>query len=129
MAEAKLLETVKSKATDLVHGLRGKHSEERRLALGLMTLQQRRDRGDLIEVYKILNGHTRIDPAAFWEVRPNARNGARLVKELATGGKRQRQGFFSYRVVQKWNLLPAGIKTAPTLNSFKNRLDESILGI
>ena len=125
-AEAKAMEGIQSKATSLVHGLRGKNSEERRLSLGLMTLQQRRDRGDLIEVYKILNGHTRIDPAAFWEVRP-ARNGARLVKELATNGRRQRQKFFSYRVVQKWNLLPADIKMAPSLNSFKNRVDERIM--
>ena len=52
-----------------------------------------------------------------------ARNGARLVKELATNGKKQRQNFFSYRVVQKWNLLPGDLKTAPSLNYFKNRLD------
>ena len=125
-AEAKRLEAVQSKATALVYGLRGKNSEERRQALGLMTLQQRRERGDLIEVYKILNGQTKIDPAAFWEVRP-ARGGVRLVKELATNGRRQRQSFFSYRVVQRWNLLPALIKTAPSLNSFKNRLDEMIM--
>ena len=124
-AEAKLLEAVQSKATALVYGMKSKNSEERRKALGLMTLQQRRDRGDLIEVFKILNGMTRIDPSAFWEVR-QARNGARLVKELATNGKRQRQNFFSYRVVQKWNLLSVNLKTAPSLDSFKNRLDEKI---
>ena len=126
-AESKVLEAVQAKATALVQGLRLKNGEDRRVALGLMTLQQRRDRGDLIEVYKILNGQTRIDASAFWEVRP-ARNGARLVKELATNGRRQRHNFFSYRVVQRWNLLPAMVKTAPSLSSFKNRLDEMILG-
>ena len=75
---------------------------------------------------KILKGQTRIDPSLFWEVR-EARNGTRLVKELAENGRRQRQSFFSYRVVQKWNLLPVGVKTAPSLDSFKNRLDEMIL--
>ena len=94
--------------------------------LGLMTLEDRRERGDLIEVFKILKGLTRIDPAEFWEVR-EARNGARLVKELATNGKRQRQNFFSYRVIQKWNLLPTEVKMAPSLTSFKNRLDERIM--
>ena len=92
-----------------------------------MTLEERRERGDLIEVFKILKGLTRINPAEFWEVR-EARNGARLVKELATNGKKQRQNSFSYRVVQKWNLLPTEIKMAPSLTSFKNRLDEKILG-
>ena len=92
-----------------------------------MTLEERRERGDLIEVFKILKGLTRIDPEEFWEVR-EARNGARLVKELAPKGKKQRQDFFSYRIIQKWNLLPTEVKTAPSLETFKKRLDERILG-
>ena len=124
-AEAKALEAIQSKATALVHGLKFENSETRRKKLGLMTLQQRRERGDLIEVFKILRGLTRIDPSEFWEVRP-ARNGERLVKEMATNGKKQRHGFFSYRVVQRWNLLPVELKTAPSLNCFKTRLDERI---
>ena len=110
----------------MVHGLKGLNSEERRKKLGLMTLAERRERGDLIEVYKILKGITKIDPKEFWEVR-EARNGIRLVKDLATNGKRQRQSFFSYRVIQKWNLLPVELMTAPSLQSFKNRLDERIM--
>ena len=94
--------------------------------LGLMTLEQRRERGDMIEVYKILMGHTRIDPALFWEVR-EARNGARLVKSRAVNGRRQRQNFFSYRVIQKWNLLPMDLKKAPSLDSFKGKLDAMIM--
>ena len=125
-ADAKLLERTQAKASALVHGLKGLNAEERRKKLGLMTLNDRRERGDLIEVYKILNGQTRINPSEFWEVR-EARNGARLVKELALNGKKQRHGFFSYRVVQKWNLLPAELKLAPSLTSFKNRLDERII--
>ena len=125
-AEAKLLEFVQSKATAMVYGLRHKNSEERRKELGLMTLNQRRERGDMIEVFKILKGHTRIDPSLFWEVR-EARNGARLVKSLAENGRRQRQSFFSYRVIQKWNLLPVDLKCAPSLDSFKARLDALIM--
>ena len=89
-------------------------------------MEQRRDRGDMIEVYKILNGHTRIDPSFFWEVR-DARNGIQLVKELAVGGRKPRQDIFSYRFIQRWNLLPVKIKTAPSLDSFKSRLDDSIM--
>ena len=32
----------------------------------------------LIEVFKILKGQTRIDPALFWEVRSNIQGGIRL---------------------------------------------------
>ena len=82
--------------------------------------------GDLIEVYKILNGQTRIDPALFWEVR-DARNGARLIKSLAVNGRKQRHDFFSYRVIQRWNLLPVNLKKAPSLDSFKTKLDTMIM--
>ena len=125
-AESKLLERVQSKATAMVHGMKHLNSEERRRKLGLIKLDERRERGDLIEVFKILKGHTRIDPTLFWEVR-NARGGARLVEELAVNRRRQRQRFFSYRVVQKWNLLPTELKMVPSLDSYKNRLDEMIL--
>ena len=82
-----------------MQGLKGLNAKERRKKLGLMTLAQRRKRGDLIEVYKILKGLTRIEPTEFWEVR-ESRIGARLVKELATNGKRRSQKFFFfYRVI------------------------------
>ena len=125
-ADSKLLEAVQSKATAMVYGIRHENADERRKKLGLMSLEQRRERGDLIEVFKILKGLTRIDPTKFWEVR-DARNGARLVKELASYGRKQRQSFFSYRVIQKWNLLPVELKTAPSLACFKARLDEKIM--
>ena len=70
---------------------------------------------------------SRDDLARQLNASVEARNGARLVKERATSGKKQRHSFFSYRVVQKWNLLPANVKTAPSLNCFKTRLDEMIM--
>ena len=126
VAEAKVLEAVQSKATAMVYGLKYKNSEERRKHLGLMSLDQRRERGDLIEVFKILKGHTKIDPSLFWEVR-EARNGARLVKNRAVNGRRQRQKFFSYRVIQRWNLLPMDLRKAPSIDSFKTKLDALIM--
>ena len=120
-----MLEGVQSKATALVHGLKHLNSEERRKRLGLMKLEERRERGDLIEVFKILKGQTRIDPTLFWEVR-NARNGARLVKELAVNGRRQRKSFFSYRVIQNLNLLPSELEITLSVK-FKIRLDKHIL--
>lgn len=88
-AESKILEAVQS-ATALVHGLKHLNSEERRKRLGLMKLEERRERGDMIEIFKILKGQTKMDPSLFWEVR-EARGGVRLVKERAANGRRQRQ--------------------------------------
>ena len=67
-ADAQLLERVQAKSTALVQGLKGLNAEEQRKKLGLTTLAQRRERGDLIEVYKILKGLTRIEPTKFWEM-------------------------------------------------------------
>ena len=89
-------------------------------------LDQRRDRGDLIKVFKMLNGLPRINPGMLWEVR-DARSGRILVKEMAVNGRKQNQTFFSYRVIQKWNLPPADLKMAKSLDSFKNRYDERIM--
>ena len=35
-----------------------------------------------------------------------------------------RANFFSQRVVATWNGLPESVVTAPTVNTFKNRLDQ-----
>ena len=78
------------------------NSEQRRKKLGLKRkkLEERWERGDMIKVFKLLKGLTRIDPLEFWEVR-YARGRERLIKELVTNGKRQRKNFFSYRVIQR----------------------------
>ena len=52
---------------------------------------------------------------------------ARLVKSLAVNGRKQRQSFFSYRVIQKWNLLPVDMRKAPSLEVFKSQLDDRIM--
>ena len=64
-----MLEAVQSKATALVQGIKHLNLEPQRNKLELMTLEDRRERGDMIEDFKILRGHTRIDPTLFWEVR------------------------------------------------------------
>ena len=35
-----------------------------------------------------------------------------------------RHNFFSFRVVDMWNKLPESVVCAPSLNSFKNRIDK-----
>ena len=121
--EMALLERVQDKATAMVEGLRRIGAAERRKTLGLMSLKRRRERGDMIEVFKILTGLTRINPSLLWEVR-DGRGGKRLVKEYASKGLKARHQFFTYRVIQKWNLLPEKVKTAPSLDCFKSRLDK-----
>ena len=127
-AEAQALDRVQAKATYLVNNLKNRSPEERRIVLGLFPLAYRRTRGDLIEVFKILNGITDRNPNNLWEVR-QTRNGPNLVKNilgptLPGRGLRRRRKFFSYRMIQQWNLLPPRIKNAASLSAFKRSLDK-----
>ncbi|CAL4058833.1 unnamed protein product, partial [Meganyctiphanes norvegica] len=64
-----LLEKVQQRATRLVPQLRGLSYEVRLERLGLTSLEERRFRGDLIEVFKIMHGYENIDRSQFFKLR------------------------------------------------------------
>ena len=64
--------------------------------------------------YKVL-----VQPVEV-EVR-RIRHGYKLLKKSSSTS--QRQEFFSMRVINSWNSLPELVVTAPSVNSFKGRLD------
>ncbi len=99
--------------------------EERLQRLGLLSLQRRRLRADLITAFKIFEGLLDIDPNLFF--LPLARRGLRGHSEEVfqdTSHHRRRGSAFSVRVVKYWNKLPASVVTAPSVNVFKKRLEE-----
>ena len=51
-----MIERVQRRATKLIEGLRDVCYAERLAQTGLISLEKRRVRGDLIQVFKILNG-------------------------------------------------------------------------
>ena len=104
--------------------------QERLDKLGLTTLQDRRERGDLIESYKIITGKVDVEPD-IWFNPLTSREGAASTRatsgylNLARGEAKSdiRKNQFSVRVVPKWNALPDMVKNQETLNSFKNAYD------
>ena len=121
--EINMLEKVQRRATRMIEGL-GKMSYEDRLQeLNLTTLETRRVRGDLLEMFKIVKGLDRIDYADFITFSSSELRGhsCKLFKPrvLTNFGKFS----FSFRVIEEWNMLTQEIVLCNTVMQFKSKLD------
>ena len=127
-ADIARLEKVQHRATRLIPSLRELNYEERLTLLGITSLEQRRIRGDLIQTYKIINGLDVITwntPYTFEQrlnVPTTRGHDHKLTRELVKNCD-QRNNCFTNRVVNNWNVLPTSVVSAPSINSFKARLD------
>ena len=95
------------------------HYDERLNILGLMRLDKCRDRNDLIETFKILNGNYRVDKDLFFVPDDGGRRGhsRKLFKRRC---KLDIKKFtFSNRIVDNWNSLSENCVGCTTLNNFK----------
>lgn len=118
-----LLERAQRRATKLPQCLRGKTYEERLEQLGLTTLIARRQRGDLIETFKIMQHYYDADLSFFVRSHDNRLRGHSLKLTTERCNRLCRKNFLSNRVVSAWNNLPENVVTATSVNSFKNQLD------
>ena len=124
-ADIKALESIQRRATKLVFSLKEMDYEERLRELKLPSLVYRRQRGDMIQMYKIMNGLVRMNINALFtpaKVRSTRGHFQKLFKYHAT--KHSRVNSFTQCVINDWNNLPTNVTNAPSLNIFKNRLDE-----
>ena len=124
--DAKRLEGVQRRATKMVTELRGMSYEMRLKKLGLTSLETRRKRGDLIQIYKIIKGLEEVD----WGMnigrnRPGLAHRYQIQSE-SCGKCTLRGDFLPNRTATTWNLLPSVVVNAETVNSFKARLDSHI---
>ena len=93
------LERIQRRTTKMIPELRDLSYESRLLQCGLTTLENRRLRGDQIEVFKIVNGNEDVD----------------------------RKYSFSQRVINEWNKLPNDCVNASSVNMFKNKIDRYLI--
>ena len=119
------MKRVQQAATNLVQDLRGFSYEARLKKLGLTTLRVRRQRGDMIETYKIMTGKENVSRDNYFQL---VASGYDLRGHGLKISKRRsrldiRKFAFSQRVVNDWNCLPSGVLLAKTVNTFKNAWD------
>ena len=62
VGDRETLEKVQKRMVRMIPGLRGSYEDKLR-DLGMTTLQRRRERGDMIQTWRILTGKDRVDPA------------------------------------------------------------------
>ena len=115
------LERVQRRATKLVTEFTKLTYEK----LGIYSLYCRRQRGDLIETYKLLNGYYNVDWTKFFYPSPVQSTRGHQMKLFKKPSKLQLQSnFFTQRTVNMWNSLPPTVVLATNVSSFKQKLQE-----
>ena len=84
--------------------------------LGLTSLENRRNRSDLIETYKIINGYYNIDASLFFQFDEGGRrvHSKKLYKRRSRLDTRKY--VFANRIIDQWNSLSDACINSTTLN-------------
>ena len=126
LRDQRLVEGVQRRATKLklTSNMQSLNYEQRLVNLGLPSLQYRRMRADMIQLYKIVTGVDRVDHNMFFEFAKSSRTRGHKYKLCKPRCKTSfTRHVFSHRVVDIWNSLSSSVVEAPDINSFKTRLN------
>lgn len=126
------LEKVQIRAVHSVSGLHSKDYESKLKELKIMSLEERRKRCDMIQVYKILHGIDNVDETTWFKRMSACSRNTRLAADPFNLKIRQfksdlYKNFFSNRVIEHWNRLPSNIKCSKSLYQFKKLYDRLFL--
>jgi ribonuclease P/MRP protein subunit RPP40 len=126
------MESIQGRATKMVFELRTLSEQDRLTALGLTTLEVRRKRGDLIQLFKIMNKMEEVDIDMGMGNNISGgvgrRHGHQIQRER-TGSYPMRNFSLPNRNATTWNILPQRVVNVESVNDFKTELDEHIKSI
>ena len=119
-----LLEKVQHRATKLLPQLANLPYQEPIQNLNIYSLYCRRQRGDLIETFKILKQYLHINSTHFFTLSPTNFTRGHDYKLFKSRSKLLvRSKFFTNRIIDQWNNLPHQLINAQSITDFKNKLD------
>ena len=121
-----LIEAVQRKFTKHILKVKRLPYTDRLKKLELPSLEYRRFRGDLIQVYKLAHElYDRESTRSLLKFEPNPRlRGHRFKISKCYTNKRQFQHFFSNRIINHWNNLSEEIVESKNIDIFKNNIDK-----
>jgi len=128
--DMELLEWVQKRATEMIWGLEHLSYEERLSEFGLFSLEKRRLQADFIAAFQYLKGACKKDEDRLFSRACSDRTSGNGLK-LEKGRFRLdiRKKFFTMRMVRYWNGLPREVVDAPSLETFKVRLDGALSNV
>ena len=118
-----LLEKVQKRAVRMIPGLTGDYESKLR-EIGLLSFKKRRERGDAIQTFKILQGmdHVNYETWFHFESEVNFYS-SRSVAESKLAVPRvqteSRRNFYSVRSCRLWNSIPVAVRQNVSVHYFK----------
>ncbi|KAF2358227.1 hypothetical protein FHG87_011016 [Trinorchestia longiramus] len=119
------MEKIQRKATKMIPELCNLSYDRCFQHVDLISVEQRRLQGQLIETLKYFNGLDNVTLEALFERDGNVRTRNNDQKLLLRNYKTsQAMNFFPIKIAATWNQLPENIVSAGTVNTFENRLEK-----
>ena len=117
------IEQVQRRATKLVKDIQHFSYEERLIKLGLPTLIYRRERADMLQMFKILNQFDKVNLQSL-KLNTDTKTRGHAMKVIKSHHNyRGTLNSFTSRAANPWNRLPEDCVNSFTVNSFKNNLN------
>ena len=131
------MEDIQKRFIKMLCDAKGETYEQKLEDVGLTTLEERRSRGDMIQMFKTMSGLSRVDRNQWFQVVEEENRPLRANTEIHNGVMTRKKNIalkryktdtrgnsFTVTVTKKGNTLPASIQNAGSLNAFKNAFDK-----
>lgn len=119
-----LIENIQRRFTKRIVGIGDFEYEQRLRMLKLPSLEYRRRRGDMIEMYKIMHKIYDVSTTAhLFTINTSCTRGHPFKLRKVSANFNLYLNFFTNRVVNNWNSLPEEVVMSGSVNAFKNALD------
>ena len=117
------IEKIQKRATKLIRNISHMSYPERLRYLNLDSLNFRRRRCDMIQVYRIIRKIDNLDMSHFFELSQSNTRGHRYKLKKPRVITTQRQHSFAMRIINDWNKLKDETVASTSINMFKTRLE------